>query len=155
MQSMPRPHQMTNQFRTSGVFDFESIMIYGSQTGKRDHLDWYPLTNSWTQPIYMGGALLPQRGRLSDLDVERIAALYPDNYVSPYPIMGGPNGKRSADASALPAQQATLEVIFPGVFTTTVKPVSRPTDLPNLENSTSAVKLPNPCGGECPRDMDV
>jgi hypothetical protein len=59
---MPRPAEISNLFRTSGEFDFESIMIYGSHMGKRDYVDWYPLTTTWTQPIYMGGALLPQDG---------------------------------------------------------------------------------------------
>jgi hypothetical protein len=35
---MPRPAEISNLFRTSGEFDFESIMIYGSHMGKR--LTW-------------------------------------------------------------------------------------------------------------------
>jgi hypothetical protein len=151
---MPRPAEISNLFRTSGEFDFESIMIYGSHMGKRDYVDWYPLTTTWTQPIYMGGALLPQDGGLSQLDIERIAALYPNSNLDPQ-LLPGLNLKRSGNASALPAKQHTLEFIVPGVLTTTVKPVPLPTDLPKLKKGRGAGKLPNPCGSKCPGDMDV
>jgi hypothetical protein len=88
----------------------------------------------------MGGSEYPGLGGLSELDIERIAALYPPALVEPDPVVGGPNEKRSGDASALPAKQPTLEVIFPGELTTTVRPVPAPTDSakpPNLKDGDS------------------
>jgi hypothetical protein len=154
---MPRPTRIIGSLRLSHGFDYNSIMIYGSTMGMSPGSKLYPLiTRPGMQPIYMGGNPDPQLAGLSDLDIERIASLYPPFFANPQPIAGGPNGKRSANASALPAKQ-TLEVIVPGVFTTIVKPVPvpAPTDLPKLEKGSSVVKLPNPCGGECPGDMDV
>jgi hypothetical protein len=136
---MPRPlNRIPAQLRMGTEFDFHSIMIYGSHMGKREDMMWYPLVTSSGQPIYMGDSPIPQFTRLSDGDVERIAALYPvdltdpENLVDPHPIVGGHNEKRSGNASALPAKQPTLEVIFPGVLTTNVEPVPLPTDLPKL-----------------------
>jgi hypothetical protein len=83
-QFMPRPlNRIPAQLRMGTEFDFHSIMIYGSHMGKREDMMWYPLVTSSGQPIYMGDSPIPQFTRLSDGDVERIAALYPVDLTDP------------------------------------------------------------------------
>jgi hypothetical protein len=109
-------------------FDYKSIMIYSSLPDENNDRPLYKTRSG--DLVWQGGNANPELGGPSQLDIERVAVLYPKQHVNP---PKNPPGKRSTDANALEA--ASL-----GELTTTITPV--PTDSPRLANDSSASQMP-------------
>jgi hypothetical protein len=119
---MPDVHHAFLEHSTD--FDYKSIMIYSSTLGAVD--DDHPLYKAANGDlIWMGGNADPELGRLSLLDIECVALLYPEQHVN---RRENPPRKRSSDANA-------LEVVSPSELTTTTGPVS--TDFPRPANDSN------------------
>jgi hypothetical protein len=115
------PSDKSRALELSTRFDYKSIMIYSSLPGTAK-----PICRTLSgELIWMGGNADPELGGLSQLDVERVARLYPKHVKPP----GKPSGKRSSDANA-------MEVVLPGELTTTIRPV--PTDFPRSADDSNA-----------------
>jgi hypothetical protein len=109
-------------------FDYKSIMIYNSLLGESKDRPLYRTLSG--DLVWAGGNADPELAGLSQLDIERVAVLYPKQHVNP---PKNPPGKRSSDANA-------LEATFPGELATTTTPV--PIYSPRPANDSSASQMP-------------
>ena len=90
----------------------------------------------------MGGTPIHNDAGISQIDIERVEVLYPSRNPDPRLLrLGGHSGKRSNQANTTKEKQPWLDVVVPGVVTTTVRPV--PTDFPKSSNDSKALELAN------------
>lgn len=68
---------IAQSLRHSKPFDYKSIMIYDSDFLRIDGAKGYPLVTTDGRLIQMAGGADPERAGISDLDIERVAELYP------------------------------------------------------------------------------
>lgn len=118
-------------------------MIYDSFNGLADGARGYPLLTINNEFIYMAGSPEPWLPKPSEMDVERIRALYPKQQVPM--VAGRPINPRSYGASntdganKTESEQPWIKVEIPGVTTTSVRPL--PTDFPKSVNDPKAVEI--------------
>ena len=124
--------------------DFSSLMIFDPMVGRAAGQQDYPLVPIRDDvEVIIGGNANPALAGPSDLEVQRLSALYPP---PPPPIgsfnfqhgFAGPAGKRSSPANATQSTEQWLKVEGPGGFTTTIGPVrtEQPTEAPATNRST-------------------
>jgi hypothetical protein len=123
------PSEKARALEHSTKFDYKSIMIYNSLRDGRPN-DRPIFKTRGGELIWQGGNADPKLGCLSQLDIERVALLYPKQHVNP---PGNRPGKRSSDTNA-------LEVELPSELTTTITPV--PTKFLRSANDSSASQTP-------------
>ena len=89
---LPQDLHPTAQLSTQ--FDYDSIMIYDSKTGRAPGAEGFPLVTAAGDPIHLGGNPDPEQAGISDLDIERVVELYSTAPVDSHSTPGGSPGKR-------------------------------------------------------------
>ena len=126
------------------AWDVRSLMIFDPMVGRAPGQQDYPLVPIKDDiEVIIGGNANPDLAGPSDLEIERLSALYPP---PPPPIESfnfqqepaGLPGKRSSPANATQSTEQWLKVEGPGGFTTTIGPVrtEQPTEAPATNRST-------------------
>lgn len=100
----------------SGPFDYNSIMIYDSATGRTLDTVGFPLTTKDGEFIHIGGDADPEQAGISDQDIERVVELYTaesaDSHSTPQELPSTPEKSDSMpEGSGLIPEQSPWKAI--------------------------------------------
>ena len=115
-------------------------MIYDSFYGMLEGIHRFPLLTYDEEVIYVGGHPNPDKAGLSQLDIERVAALYPKQHA-------GQGAAKARSVNSTQAKQPTLHVVIPDLVTTIVRPV--PTDFPKSVKDPKAMEIASQYAANC------
>lgn len=136
------PREDEEYFQHPKDFDYNSIMIYDSSFGMLEGIQRFLLMTYDEEVIYMGGHSSPDKAGLSNFDIERVAALYPEQHA-------GQGAMQARNLNDIQKKQPTLEVVIPNLITTTVSPV--PTDFSKSVNDPKAMEIARQYAAVCGR----